>query len=104
MQGWIQYLIDSFNQPSHTTLLAWTADKVQEELKAKTWQIMNEEMRMAITNLRSTKPAGVEKIPAELLKYCGHVLVEELMIPFNKCWRQVAATEDWRKVAIVKLP
>lgn len=59
---------------------------------------------MAIKMQKSNKAAGLDEIPAELLKHGGQAVEMRLTDLFNACWQAATVPEDWQKGVIVKLP
>ncbi|XP_035772278.1 uncharacterized protein LOC118456011 [Neolamprologus brichardi] len=99
---WAEHFQETLNQPEPTTNSK--AEASQDELGVNTGRITIEEVKIAIKSLKNNKAAGLDEIPAELLKHGGQAMVEELTTLFNKCWQSGTVPEDWRRGAIVKLP
>uniref|UniRef100_A0A3Q0SSH4 Reverse transcriptase domain-containing protein n=1 Tax=Amphilophus citrinellus TaxID=61819 RepID=A0A3Q0SSH4_AMPCI len=95
---------ETLNQPKPATTYNFEAVDAQDELGVNNGEITIEEVKIAIKSLKNNKAAGLDEIPAELLKHSGQAMEEELTILFNKCWQSGAVPEDWRKCAIVKIP
>ena len=66
--------------------------------------ISKEEINEGLRALANNKAAGLDFIPAELLKWGGDAMVDELTKISNIVWHTVKIPEEWKCGAIVKLP
>jgi len=62
------------------------------------------ETAKAIRKLRKNKAAGLNEIPAELLKQGGEPVAEVLTELFNHIWHAEEIPEEWREGIIIPLP
>ncbi|KAI8479716.1 hypothetical protein Bbelb_425190 [Branchiostoma belcheri] len=74
------------------------------ELNVDCDNITEDEVANAIKNLKNHKAAGIDQIPAELLKKGGDIMLKKLTVLCNTCWELGNTPLDWRKGAIMKLP
>ena len=66
--------------------------------------ISKEEIEKGLRVLAKNKPASLEFIPAELLKWGGDAMVDERTKIANLVWHNIKVPEEWKCKAIVKLP
>lgn len=61
--------------------------EVTEFLNYDNFPILKEEVEAAVKSLKSGKTAGVDNIPAELIKNGGDPVIEILMKICNRIWQ-----------------
>ena len=66
--------------------------------------ILPEEVEAAVKSLKKGKSAGVDNIPAELLKQGGEAMVNALLIICNKIWRTGEWLTPWTHSLVIALP
>ena len=66
--------------------------------------ISKEEIKEGLRVLANNKPAGLDFIPVELLKWGGDAIMDELTKIANLIWHTAKVPEEWKCGAIVKLP
>lgn len=59
-----------------------------------------EELKEIINKLKNNKAAGKDSIVAELLKYAGDKIVEQLEKLFKQIWLTENIPQDWRDAII----
>ena len=74
------------------------------ELDINTESVTSAEIQKAIKNLKNGKSAGIDGIPAELLKACGDVVVEQLMALCNMVWEAEKVPTVWKDSILIPLP
>jgi len=62
------------------------------------------ETAKAICKLKNNKAAGLDEVPAELLKQGGEPVAEVLTELFNHIWHVEVIPEEWRESIIIPLP
>ena len=62
-----------------------------------------DDVEHAIQALRNKKAAGVDRIPAELIKYGGQLILAHIHKLILEIWRQEQIPEDWKKTIIVPI-
>ena len=61
---------------------------------------MEIEVEAAIQALNMGKSAGIDNIPAELIKAGGHIVIQILLDICNKIWETGIWPSDWTKSMI----
>ena len=74
------------------------------EINANLGRITEDEVTGAIKELKNNKSAGMDQIPAELLKSGGKKLISELTNILNKCWNDQKVPKEWKEGIIIKIP
>ena len=64
---------------------------------------MESEVEAAIQALKMGKSAGIDNIPAELIKDGGHIVIQILLDICNKIWETGIWPSDWTKSMIISL-
>ena len=101
---WVEHFKETLNQPEPVELLAFHEGENIPELNVNTDQISTWEVENSIRKLKNNKSAGMDRIPAELLKSGGSILKNKLQMLCNSCWERKSVPQDWKKGAIIKLP
>ena len=65
--------------------------------------LSEEEISLAISQLKSGKTPGIDDITAEFLKLGGGTTVQWLLSPFTSIWNHGTVPSDWRKQLIIPL-
>ena len=66
--------------------------------------ILREEVETAIRSLKCGKAAGVDNIPAELLKNGGEIVIDVLTTICNQIWKTGKWPTSWTQSLIITLP
>ena len=102
----VEHFSEVLNQPIPTILLDLVDDinNVTEEADTSMNNISKEEIKEGLRALGNNKAAGLDFIPAELLKWGGHAMVNELTKISSIVWHTVKIPEEWKCGVIVELP
>ncbi|VDP41669.1 unnamed protein product [Schistosoma mattheei] len=65
---------------------------------------MTEEIRKAITQIKSGKSAGHDNTPPEALKSDIKVTTNMLHLLFKKIWKEEQVPMDWKEGHLIKIP
>ena len=104
-ERWVEHFSEVLNQPEPTGLFDFdTETQNATPLDVDLEDISVTEVSRAISKLKNNKSAGIDEIPAELLKHGGLPLHQELTSLCNLIWSREEVPEDWRKGIIVPLP
>ena len=100
---WVEHFKEVLNRsiPNNTYDLSKDTPKTLNICMGK---IKVAEVTAAIKSLKNNKSAGIDDIPAELLKYGKNVLAKWLVNFFNEIWHKEEMPTEWTKGVIVKLP
>ena len=101
MKRWIEYTRDIFNKINLTS-----EDLTEESIKLtiNTNKITKVEIKEALKTLRLGKAAGVDDLPAELLKVNTQQTIEQLSIILNNIWQQETVPQEWQRGILIKIP
>ena len=98
---WTEYCKELYNHPS-------SGDQEVLEVSNSTnnddFPILKEEVESAIRALKDGKAAGVDNIPAELIKNGGESVIELLTKICNKTWQTGEWPTQWTQSLIITLP
>ena len=99
---WKEYFEELLNRPApHVTPDIPPPDN---ELPIDCSPQTKEEIRRAITQLKTGKSTGPDGIPAEVLKANIPVTVESLYPIFQSIWKEVDIPIEWKEGYLEKLP
>ena len=76
---------------------------VNEPSDQGNFPILESEVEAAIQALKMGKSAGIDNIPAELIKAGGHIVIQILLDICNKIWETGIWPSDWTKSMIISL-
>jgi hypothetical protein len=90
------------NQPSETTEDA--DDNDAPPLRIRTDPPSKTEIVQALKEMKNNKSAGIDGIPAEILKADLNITAEALLPLFHDIWTFETIPDDWKRGVIVKIP
>ena len=76
----------------------------QESTNGDDYPILREEVEAAIRSLKNGKAAGVDNVPAELIKHGGKAVIDILTAICNKIWQTGEWPIPWTQSLIITLP
>lgn len=103
LQRWVEYYRDLLNIPAHGPLHIPVPKVPPPGTTIKEDAPSLEEVRDAIQSLKNFKAAGVDTIPAELLKAGEDVIVRWVHRILCQVWISGKAPEDWKKALLVNI-
>jgi len=95
MNRWKEHFEAVLNCPEPATTLATDDADANKELPVNVNAFSENEVRMAIMQLKNGKAAGVDNIQLELLKYADSA-VPHLTNMCNMVWHQEEFPADWK--------
>ena len=101
IQRWTEYCSELYNHQSRGDL---TLLDVPESNNEDDYPILREEVESAIKSLKCGKSAGVDNVPAELLKHGGEATIDILTAICNKIWQTGEWPTTWTQSLIIVLP
>ena len=101
---WVEHFKETLNQPEPLDLFLFPEEQNAPELNVEQGPITTSEIENATKKLKNNKSAGVDLLPAELLKTGGSTLKSKLQMLCNSCWERRSVPQDWKDGAIIKLP
>ena len=101
---WVEHFKETLNQPTPRELYDFEGFPGVDELNVWDGEISIDEVSKAVKSLKNNKAAGLDQIPAELLKKGGSDLITSITKLVNKCWEEAYTPRDWRNGAISKIP
>jgi len=99
---WVKHFNGVLNQPVPNELFSFDSETEFKPIEASLlddFQIS--ETAKAICKLKNNKAAGLDEIPAELLKQGGEPVAEVLTELFNHIWHAEEIPEEWREGIII---
>ena len=101
---WTQYCQELYNHK-----LNIDEDIVKEkvndrDLDTENTQILKEEVEEAVRTMKTGKSAGIDNIPAELIKYGGPEMINALTIICQRIWTSKEWPDEWTKSILIPLP
>lgn len=102
---WREYCMQLYNVDlgvSNDTLTNISVPTASDD--AADLPIVRDEVENAINSLKSNKSAGIDNVPAELLKYGGPAVVDILHRICNMVWSRCEWPESWTKSVLVPIP
>ena len=104
---WVENFCTVLNQDPPTELLTDINDEVDNAVENENMllkPITLDEVKVGLKDLANNKAAGLDLIPAELLKCGGETMSCELTCLVNIVWHSHKVPNEWKHSAIVKLP
>ena len=101
LKRWTEYCSDLYN---YQTQGDPNVTVCQESTNDDDFPILRVEVVAAIRTLKSGKAAGVDNIPAELIKHGGESVVDMLLLICNKIWQTGEWPTPWTQSLIITLP
>ena len=101
LKRWTEYCSDLYN---YQTQGDPNVTSCHESTNDDDFPILREEVEAAISSLKSGKAAGVDNIPAELIKHGGESVVAMLLRICNKIWQTGEWPTPWTQSLIITLP
>ena len=102
MNRWVEHFEELLNRPApHNPL---DIEPAVTNLPINCEKPTRDEIRKAITQMRSGKAAGPDDIPAEAIKADIETSVEMLYPLFEKIWEDEEVPADWKEGHLIKLP
>ena len=98
---WTEYCPELYN---HQTQGDSTVLTCQESTNDDDHPILREEVEIGIRSLKDGKAAGVDNIPAELIKHGGEAVTNILWKICNKIWQTGKWPTSWTQSLIITLP
>ena len=103
---WYEYCQELYNYEINTDteylkMLKKEAARVEERGDL---EILPSEVTEAINSLKNGKAAGIDNIPAELLKAGGEEMHKVMLKICNEAWKKNKWPEQWTKSILIKLP
>jgi len=83
------------NCPEPTVMHDWIGNQPSLQLPVNTDSISEEEVNVAVKQLKNGKAAGVNNIQPELLKSAGSI-IPHLTRACNMVWQHEATPVDWK--------
>ena len=94
-ERWKQYFSDLLNRPSPDHPIEELEPELMDQMDID--DISEEEVRRAIKGMKNNKAAGVDGILAEMIKYGGGRMEEEMTTLYKKIWRDEAMPQEWQE-------
>ena len=88
LKRWTEYCSDLYNYQTNGDP---NVTSCHESTNTDDFPVLRDEVEAAISSLKHGKAAGVDNIPAELIKYGGETVIDILTSICNKIWQ----TGDW---------
>lgn len=101
LDRWTEYCSDLYNHKNNGDINVLTS---LESTNDDDHPILREEVEKAIKTLKTGKAAGVDNIPAELIKHGGTTLTDILTQICNKIWQTGEWPSTWTQSLIITLP
>ena len=98
---WIEYCSELYN---HQTNGDPTVLTCQGSTNEDDHPILRDEVEAAIRSLKTDKAAGVDNVPAELIKHEGETVADILTAICKKIWQNGEWLTPWTQSLIVTLP
>ena len=76
---------------------------VNEPSNQDNFPILESDVETDIQALKMGKSAGIDNIPAELIKAGGYIVIQILQDIYNKIWETRIWPSDWTKSIIISL-
>ena len=100
---WVEHFNEVLNQPEPDELFSFDNESDLGPIEGSLEDFQISETAKAIRKLKNNKAAGLDEIPAELLKQGGEPVTEALTELFNKIWHAEEIPEEWREGIIIPL-
>ena len=76
---------------------------LEENFEDLAEDVLIEEIRTAVKQLKNRKAPGIDGIQAEIYKYGGETVIKWLHRVIQACWNSEEIPEDWRKMVLIPL-
>ena len=100
LKRWTEYCSELYTHNAEGDISVLT---VNEPSNQDNFPILESEVEAAIQALKMRKSAGIDNIPAELIKAGGHIVIQILLDICNKIWETGIWQSDWTKSMIISL-
>ena len=101
LERWTQYCSELY---SYETTGDQTVLNVSQSTNTSNDSILREEVITAVKALKAGKSAGVDNIPAELVKAGGDSTIDMLHLICNKIWQTGEWPKPWTQSLVITLP
>ena len=99
---WKEYFQELLNRPEPDEPLQ-EPERDEQEVDNAMEELEDTEIRKAIKRLKNNKATGIDGINAELMKYGGEAMEEELLVLYKKIWREMTILDEWHEGIYVPL-
>ena len=100
LKRWIEYCSELYTHNAEGDISVLTVNEPSDQ---DNFPILECEVEAAIQALKMGKSAGIDNIPAELIKAGGHIVIQILLDICNKIWETGIWPSDWTKSMIISL-
>lgn len=100
-ERWTEYCRDLYNHPTQGDTSVLVAP---EPTNDDDFPILRQEVEAAVRALKNGKSAGLDNIPAELIKNGGETMIELLIKICNQIWKTGEWPTSWTQSLIITLP
>ena len=101
IERWTEYCSELYNHQAQGDPNVLNS---QDSSEVDDFPILREEVEAAIKSLKNGKAAGVDNIPAELIKNGGTTVIDILTTICNKIWKTGEWPTPWTQSLIITLP
>ena len=101
LNRWTEYCSDLYNYDTHGDPIVLDCPQISDE---EHHPILREEVEAAVKALKMGKSAGVDNIPAELVKAGGEAMIDILTAICNKIWKTGEWPTTWTQSLVITLP
>ena len=100
LKRWTEYCSELYTHNAEGDISVLT---VNEPSNQDNFPILESEVEAAIQALKMGKSAGIDNIPAELIKAGEHIVIQILLDICNKIWETGIWPSDWTQSMIISL-
>ena len=100
LKRWTEYCSELYTHNAEGDISVLTVNEPSDQ---DNFPILESEVEAAIQALKMGKSAGIDNIPAELIKAGGHIVIQILLDICNKIWETGIWPSDWTKSMIISL-
>ena len=100
LKRWMEYCSELYTHNAEGDISVLTVNEPSDQ---DNFHILESEVKAAIQALKIGKSAGIDNIPAELIKAGGHIVIQILLDICNKIWETGIWPSDWKKSMIISL-
>jgi len=101
---WVGHFNEVLNQPVPDELFIFDNEREFKPIEASLEDFQISETAKAICKLKNNEAAGLDEIPAELLKQGGEPVAEVFTELSNHIWHTEEIPKEWREGIIIPLP